>query len=383
MLRNKVGRMGLQRRQQVTQVLLILQNSATACGLRLKSLRELFAPVLAASALVVSAQNARAQTPSAAASSAGKATGSTPRVTLAPVAAQPASSSTGTAQASSGEAPDEPDAGLTFDKIFDGQRTLGTSGLSSLEGSSGGGIASWATIGGYGSKKSMGMAFHYSYVSLTNYTDQNVGAVMGFYDRVEISYAHNFFRTGSTGRKLGIGHGYQFDLDTGGIKVRLFGHVLDKTLLPQVAVGAMYKHDGDAKVIHAVGSKHTDGADVYIAATKLFPKLGLLVDTTMRLTKGNQWGILGFGGDRNDNYYPQFEGSLGYLPSFIPGLVVGVEYRTKPRNQNFTPESNWFDVYASYFVNKHLNITAAYVSLGTIATYRNQTGAYVSLQTGF
>ncbi|WP_252353946.1 DUF3034 family protein [Acetobacter sp. P5B1] len=375
--------MGFQRTQRAKQLLPILQKRAAAFLLRLKSLREVFAPALAASALVVSAQNAGAQTRSSTASSAGAAPGSTPRVTLAPGRAQATSSSAGAVQGASGEAPDEPEAGLTFDKIFDGQRTLGTSGLSSLEGSSGGGIASWATIGGYGSKKSMGMAFHYSYVSLTNYTDQNVGAVMGFYDRVEISYAHNFFRTGSTGRKLGIGHGYQFDLDTGGIKVRLFGHVLDKTLLPQVAVGAMYKHDGDAKVIHAVGSKHTDGADVYIAATKLFPKLGLLVDTTMRLTKGNQWGILGFGGDRNDNYYPQFEGSLGYLPSFIPGLVVGVEYRTKPRNQNFTPESNWFDVYASYFVNKHLNITAAYVSLGTIATYRNQTGAYVSLQTGF
>lgn len=375
--------MGFQRKQRATQLLPILQKGAAAFLLRLKSLREVFAPALAASALVVSAQNAGAQTQSSTASSAGAAPGSTPRVTLAPGTAQATSSRAGAVQGASGEDPDEPDAGLTFDKIFDGQRTLGTSGLSSLEGSSGGGIASWATIGGYGSKKSMGMAFHYSYVSLTNYTDQNVGAVMGFYDRVEISYAHNFFRTGSTGRKLGIGHGYQFDLDTGGIKVRLFGHVLDKTLLPQVAVGAMYKHDGDAKVIHAVGSKHTDGADVYIAATKLFPKLGLLVDTTMRLTKGNQWGILGFGGDRNDNYYPQFEGSLGYLPSFIPGLVVGVEYRTKPRNQNFTPESNWFDVYASYFVNKHLNITAAYVSLGTIATYRNQTGAYVSLQTGF
>ncbi|MCP1271514.1 DUF3034 family protein [Acetobacter cerevisiae] len=375
--------MGFQRTQRAKQLLPILQKGAAVFLLRLKTLREVFAPALAASALVVSAQNAGAQTRSSTASSAGAAPGSTPRVTLTPGTAQATSSSARAVQGASGEAPDEPDAGLTFDKIFDGQRTLGTSGLSSLEGSSGGGIASWATIGGYGSKKSMGMAFHYSYVSLTNYTDQNVGAVMGFYDRVEISYAHNFFRTGSTGRKLGIGHGYQFDLDTGGIKVRLFGHVLDKTLLPQVAVGAMYKHDGDAKVIHAVGSKHTDGADVYIAATKLFPKLGLLVDTTMRLTKGNQWGILGFGGDRNDNYYPQFEGSLGYLPSFIPGLVVGVEYRTKPRNQNFTPESNWFDVYASYFVNKHLNITAAYVSLGTIATYRNQTGAYVSLQTGF
>lgn len=294
-------------------------------------------------------------------------------VSLHPATEQPASAEDGAGQ---------PDP-LSFNALFDGQRALGTSGLSSLEGSSGGGIASWATIGGYGSKKSMGMAFHYSYVNVTNYTDQNVGALMGFYDRVELSYSHNFFQTGGTGAKLGIGRGYQFDLDTGGIKVRLFGHVLDKTLLPQVSVGAMYKHDGDAKVIHAVGSKHTDGADVYVAVTKLFPKIGILVDTTLRLTKGNQWGILGFGGDRNDNYYPQFEGSLGYLPSFIPGLVVGVEYRTKPRNQNFTPESNWFDVYASYFVNKHLNITAAYVSLGTIATYRTQTGAYFSLQTGF
>lgn len=349
--------------------------------------KTLSGPTLTGVALLMFPHPVRAQTSATVAPSSRAPAGGTPRVTLAPVTAQPAAGATTDAQTAAEKPEADPDTdpqtGLTFDKIFDGQRTLGTSGLSSLEGSSGGGIASWATIGGYGSKKSMGMAFHYSYVSLTNYTDQNVGAVMGFYDRVEISYSHNFFRTGSTGRKLGIGHGYQFDLDTGGIKVRLFGHVLDKTLLPQVAVGAMYKHDGDSRVIHAVGSKHADGADVYIAATKLFPKIGLLVDTTMRLTKGNQWGILGFGGDRNDNYYPQFEGSLGYLPSFIPGLVVGVEYRTKPRNQNFTPESNWFDVYASYFVNKHLNITAAYVSLGTIATYRNQTGAYVSLQTGF
>ncbi|MFT9331576.1 MAG: DUF3034 family protein [Acetobacter persici] len=349
--------------------------------------KTLSGPALTGVALLMSPHPLRAQTSATVAPPSRAPAGGTPRVTLAPVTAQPAAGATTEAQTAA-EKPEadpgaDPQTGLTFDKIFDGQRTLGTSGLSSLEGSSGGGIASWATIGGYGSKKSMGMAFHYSYVSLTNYTDQNVGAVMGFYDRVEISYSHNFFRTGSTGRKLGIGHGYQFDLDTGGIKVRLFGHVLDKTLLPQVAVGAMYKHDGDSRVIHAVGSKHADGADVYIAATKLFPKIGLLVDTTMRLTKGNQWGILGFGGDRNDNYYPQFEGSLGYLPSFIPGLVVGVEYRTKPRNQNFTPESNWFDVYASYFVNKHLNITAHYVSLRTIPTKRNQTGAYVSLQTGF
>ncbi|MFT8807989.1 DUF3034 family protein [Gluconobacter sp.] len=270
-----------------------------------------------------------------------------------------------------------------FRTLFDGQRAIGTGGMSSLEGSSGGGLASWATISGYGSDKSAGMAFHYSYVNLTNYWDQNVGASMGFFDRLELSYTHNFFQTRATGAKLGIGNGYQFDLDVAGAKVRLFGHVADNTLIPQVAIGGMYKHDSDGRVIHMVGSKHTDGADAYLAVTKLFPKVGILIDTTVRFTKGNQWGIIGFGGDRDNDYHAQFEGSLGYLPSFIPGLIVGVEYRTKPRNQRFTDESNWFDVYTSYFINKHLNVTLAYVSLGTIATYKDQTGFYFSAQTGF
>lgn len=59
-------------------------------------------------------------------------------VSLHPATEQPASVEDGAGQ---------PDP-LSFNALFDGQRTLGTSGLSSLEGSSGGGIASWATIGG-------------------------------------------------------------------------------------------------------------------------------------------------------------------------------------------------------------------------------------------
>ncbi|KXU94929.1 hypothetical protein AD928_06595 [Acetobacter cerevisiae] len=79
--------------QRATQLLPILQKGAAAFLLRLKSLREVFAPALAASALVVSAQNAGAQMRSSAASSAGAAPGSTPRVTLAPGTAQATSSS--------------------------------------------------------------------------------------------------------------------------------------------------------------------------------------------------------------------------------------------------------------------------------------------------
>lgn len=267
--------------------------------------------------------------------------------------------------------------------IFDEQRGLALGGLSTLEGASGGGIASWATIGGYGSNKGLGTAFHYTYVNVSDYQDQNVGLLLGLYNRVELSYTHNYFQTGGTGRKLGIGQDYTFDLDVAGVKARILGDVAAKSWVPQVAVGAMYKHTNDGHVIHAVGGNDISGGDAYVALTKILPGMPIILDTTMRLTKGNQWGILGFGGDRNNNYYPQFEGSLGYLPSFIPGLVVGVEYRTKPRNMNFTPEGGWFDAFATYFVNKHLNLTLAYVSLGTIATYRTQTGVYASLQTGF
>lgn len=267
--------------------------------------------------------------------------------------------------------------------LFDENRPLATSGLSTLDGSSGGGLASWATIGGYGSDKGLGTAFHYTYLNVTNYQDQNVGMLLGLFNRVEISYTHNFLQTGSSGRKLGIGNDYMFDLDNFGIKGRLFGNITDAGLIPQVAVGMMYKHARDAHVIDTVGGKSTQGADFYVAATKIFGKAHIVLDTTVRFTRSNQVGLLGFGGDRDNSYHPQFEGSLGYLPPFIPRLVVGVEFRTKPKTLFFSPENNWFDAYASYFFNKHLNLTLAYVSLGTIANFRNQTGVYASLQTGF
>ena len=39
----------------------------------------------------------------------------------------------------------------------------------------------------------------------------------------------------------------------------------------------------------------------------MFLAQGLLLNGTVRLTKANQIGILGFGGDKNDSYKPQFE----------------------------------------------------------------------------
>ena len=100
----------------------------------------------------------------------------------------------------------------------------------------------------------------------------------------------------------------------------------------------------------------------------------------MRATKANQTGLLGFGGPTNDNYHAEFEGSAALL--LTKRIAFGVEYRTKPNNLGLK-EDDWKDLFAAYAINKQLSVTAAYVDLGEIATFRNQRGAYLSLQAGF
>jgi hypothetical protein len=212
---------------------------------------------------------------------------------------------------------------------------------------------------------------------------RDYGASVGLFDRLELSYTREEFDTGSTGAKLGLGRGFTFDQDVFGAKVKLFGDAVydQDSLLPQVAVGLQYKHNDRDAIIHAVGGKEADGVDYYVAATKIFLNQSLVVDTTLRLTKANQTGLLGFGGDRSDSYSPQFEGSVGYL--ITKKLVVGGEVRTKPDNLGFAKEDNWYDVFAAYALNKHLSATLAYVDLGEIATFKNQRGVFISLQAGF
>ena len=102
---------------------------------------------------------------------------------------------------------------------------------------------------------------------------------------------------------------------------------------------------------------------------------------TLRETRANQYGILGFGGDKNDDYKLQFEGSIAYLLS--RQLVLGVDCRTKPDNLSFAKEENAGDIFLAFFLNKNISLTLAYAMLGDIATQKEHNGLYVSLQAGF
>lgn len=264
-----------------------------------------------------------------------------------------------------------------------GGKLLLTGGVSTIEGSGGGGLSTWATTTGYGAEDGIGGNVHATYVNLPDYELRSWGAAVGLWDRVELSVARQAFDTGDTGTALGLGQGFTFTQDIVGVKVRLTGDAVygQNSWMPQLAVGVQHKSNDQGAIIAAVGGRDDEGTEAYVAATKLFLAQSLLVSGTVRWTDANQTGLLGFGGDRNDDLEPQFEGSVGYLLS--PNLVIGAEYRTKPDNLGFAREDDWLDVYAAYAINKHLSITAAYVDLGSIAAFESQRGLYLSLQAGF
>jgi hypothetical protein len=267
--------------------------------------------------------------------------------------------------------------------MVNGGKLLLTQGVTTIEGSAGGGLATWAVITGYETRDGVGANAHETYVDVSDYTLQDFGASVGLWDRVELSYARAQFDTGSTGAKLGLGRNFTFDQDVYGAKLRLMGDAVydQDTWMPQVAAGVQYKVNDKDAIVHAVGAKSSSGADFYVAATKVLLDQSLVLDATLRLTKANQTGLLGFGGDRNGGYSPEFEGSVGYL--LTKQLVVGGEYRTKPDNLGFAKEDDWWDLFAAYALNKHLSVTLAYADLGDIATFKDQRGLYVSLQAGF
>jgi len=264
-----------------------------------------------------------------------------------------------------------------------GGKLLLTGGVSALEGGAGGGLSTWALISGNETSRGIGGSVHATYVNVPDYELRSAGVAVGLFDRVELSLTRQEFDTGATGAKLGLGKGFTFKQDIAGVKVRVLGDAVyaQDTWLPQIAVGAQIKQNNQNAIIHAVGGKDNMGVDYYAAATKLLLDKSLVVNGTVRLTKANQAGLLGFGGDKNNSYKAQFEGSAGYLVS--KRLLVGAEYRTKPDNLGFAKESDWADVFVAYAFSKTLSVTAAYADLGDIATFKNQRGLYLSLQAGF
>ena len=268
----------------------------------------------------------------------------------------------------------------TNGRLFDGGKLLLTNGITSLEGTSGGGIATWAVIAGNEMERGLGTSAHFTAVELPDFGWRSYGFSVGINDRLELSYARQNFDTREAGALLGLGRGYTFNQDVYAAKLRLAGDVVyGAPLLPQISVGAEYKRSLDAPIVGLLGANDRDGVDYTLSASKLFLSQSVLVNATARLTKANQGGLLGFGGPDN-GYAVQFEGSLAYMLS--RRAVIGAEYRSKPDNLGLG-EDDWLDVFAAYSLTENLTLSAAYVDLGSIATFEDQRGGFVQAQIAF
>lgn len=265
--------------------------------------------------------------------------------------------------------------------------------VTQVEGQAGGGIVPWALL------SSGKPTVSTTWVDTGEYTLSSMALQGTIANRLELSYARMTFDPGSPHP---VGH---IDVDVLSAKVKL----LDMTdSLPTVALGIQYKSmDGSDTlngILDAMGADDS-GTDVYLAATKVMPLASrkLLLNATIRATKANQIGILGFGSRSDDSYEAQLEASVGMFLN--DKTVIGLEYRMKPDNEltcsttlsacpgNFTwKEDDWGDLFFAYFPTKNMAIVAAAAIFGDVAPVggnpsglkgNDQRGLYLQVQGNF
>jgi hypothetical protein len=166
--------------------------------------------------------------------------------------------------------------------------------------------------------------------------------------------------------------------------------------LPQIALGAQFKrHRGfenapapfDALTSPVqLGAMKAEDVEYFVSATKLSFAHSLLVNLAVRYSRANQFGLLGFGGDRDPERSLGVEASLGVL--LTRTLVVGAEYRMRSDNLTVDREADAWDAFLAWAPSRAISVVAGYANIGALLTPvtgsdAKQDGAYLSVQAGF
>ncbi len=261
-------------------------------------------------------------------------------------------------------------------------RLAWTGAVTQVEGSAGGGLVPWALISGLETTDQVGGSAFYSYVHTSDFVLRSGGVSVGLYDRFELSFARQRFDAGSVIPGLELGQ------DVLGLKLRVAGDAVfaPDRWLPQIAIGVQGKRTLDYDQIpRAVGARKAEDLEFYVAATKLyFAAIGsrnLVLNGTLRRTRANQFGLLGFGGDRHSGYRMMPEVSAAVVVT--ENLLLGAEWRMKPSNLGAFTEDSTKDVFLAWNPTKRVTATMAWVDLGQIAGKPAQRGVYASIWFGF
>lgn len=263
-----------------------------------------------------------------------------------------------------------------------GNKLLATSGVSQVEGAAGGGLSPWALIAGGGSRNEIGAsAFATRVQTRGGYVLEAGGVALGLYDSVELSAARWRFGLSDTVP------GQSLAMDVFGLKWRVFGDAVFEadSPWPQIALGLQHKRNNRMLVPELLGAVRASDTEPYISFSKLWlgaaGGFNLLGNLTLRGTRANQMGLLGFGGDRGDALRGQAEASLVLLPR--DNLGLGLEWRDKPSLLSAAPETRAWDLFLTWWPCANINLTLAYLDLGQIADKKAQRSSYLSLQAQF
>ncbi len=321
-----------------------------------------------------------------------------------------------------------------------GGKLLGTGGVTQFEGSGGGGLTPWALITGYGTADEIGGSAHYTLIDTDDYRLHSAGVKVGFFDRLELSLARQRLAVdraviaSTAGALVGaleplLGpagplspSGTNIEVDIIGAKLKLFGDAVyaQDSWLPQVSIGFQHKRNrdfgsgvavpylGDVGVPALLGAKSANGTDFYLSATKVILGVpfgrNLILNGTLRATRANAFGLLGFGRevvnpldgqllDRSNGYRLEYEGTAALF--LTPTVVLGAEYRTQSNRLANQPvlgllgapdlarEDDAWDLFLAWLPNKRFAVTAAYVDLGNLPFQPRSRAAYLSLQASF
>jgi hypothetical protein len=272
-------------------------------------------------------------------------------------------------------------AALAAAPVIAGDRLQWTGAVTQVEGAAGGGVVPWALVGGLETDEQFGATAFATNVAVSDFSLRTGGFGIDYDDRIELSVARQRFDAGSLLPGLTLGQNIV------GLKVRVIGDAVfaPDEYLPQIALGAQWKRTLDFDQIpHAVGAARGEDVDLYLAATKLyFAALAghnVIIDATVRRTRANQFGLLGFGGDGSGfSWMPEVSAAVWLNER----LLLGAEYRDKPSNLQAFREDAARDIFLAWGPLKNLTLTVAWADLGSIAGKSSQRGLYASLWLGF
>ena len=257
-------------------------------------------------------------------------------------------------------------------------RLPATGGLVTIEGAAGGGLVPWAVMAGLSTRPGRDAVLGVSTTRVGDFRLDSIGLSASWDDRFELSLGRQQFTVDHGLLPAGIDR--RIGQTVLGAKLRVAGDLIYGDL-PQMAVGLQYKHSDSDVLAGALGARRNEDVEAYFSVTRLFLAgpfdRNWLLNGTLRATRANETGLLGFGRVGDDDY--ALVGEVSAAMFFNPRFALGAEYRQKPEGLAGLGESDWRDVFIAWVPNRHFSLALAWVDLGTIAARPDQDGVFISM----